>query len=341
MWITTASGLILLIVLSSGAYIIIVSLRKSVNNLQLILDHLVKGDTSVNLSSGKDEFASLISQANQLGENLKQSSVFATNIGEGNTDAEFKALSEKDELGNALVQMRAKLKAINEADQKRNWSREGLARFTDYIRRDEDYEKLADLLISELVRHTGSNQGGVFTLNRDDEKDHFLELTACYAFDRKKFMHKRVETGEGLLGQCYLEGQTIHLRKIPKDYVAITSGLGGAQPNSVLVVPMKINDVSEGVLELASYKKYEPHEVEFVERVAEIIASTISNARVGQRTKRLLEESQQQSEQMRAQEEEMRQNMEELNATQEEMSRKEREYLKRIDELEKLASVKA
>jgi hypothetical protein len=45
--------------------------------------------------------------------------------------------------------------------------------------------------------------------------------------------------------------------------------------------------------------------------------------------------SQQQTEELKAQEEEMRQNMEELSAIQDEMARKEREYLKRIEELER------
>ena len=78
----------------------------------------------------------------------------------------------------------------------------------------------------------------------------------------------------------------------------------------------------------------EDHQISFVEKVAESIASALRNARINTQTHRLLMESQEQAEMMQAQEEEMRQNMEELSATQEEIHRKEKAYLEKIEKLE-------
>jgi GAF domain-containing protein len=128
--------------------------------------------------------------------------------------------------------------------------------------------------------------------------------------------------GEGLVGQCYLERDIIFMTNIPKEYINITSGLGEATPNCLLIVPLIVNDKINGVMELASFKKFQEHEVEFIKKLAENIASIIDNAKVSEQTKSLLVQSIQQSEMMRAQEEEMRQNMEELVATQEEIQRK-------------------
>ena len=89
------------------------------------------------------------------------------------------------------------------------------------------------------------------------------------------------------------------------------------------------------MFEIASFKTFEPYEIEFVRELSEALASFISVNRINEQTKILLEESQQQAEEMRSQEEEMRQNMEELAATQEEMQRKEQEYVSRIEELER------
>ncbi|HTJ52229.1 MAG TPA: PAS domain-containing protein, partial [Cyclobacteriaceae bacterium] len=100
-----------------------------------------------------------------------------------------------------------------------------------------------------------------------------------------------------------------------------TSGLGQATPRCVFIVPLKVNDIIYGVLELASFEPYQEYEREFIEKVCETIASSIATVKISDQTKYLLEQSQLQAEAMRSQEEEMRQNMEELQATQEGMER--------------------
>src|SRR5690606_1684720 len=293
----------------------------------------VEGDTTGNAVAADDELRPIIDAANRLSDNMQKASEFARAIGDGNVDHDFKAVGENDVLGNSLLQMRQKLKSINEEDAKRNWSTAGLARFADILRRNDDYRSLAGLIISELVKYTRSNQGGMFILSEENGEEQHLELIACYAFERKKYLQKKFDIGNGLVGQCYLEKRTIFMKKVPQDYVNITSGLGGANPSSLLLVPLKVNDEVEGVLEMASFKEYEEHEIAFVEQVAEIIASTISNARINDKTRKLLQESQQHAEELRAQEEEMRQNMEEMQATQEQMHRQAEEMRKMQENL--------
>jgi TolA-binding protein len=100
------------------------------------------------------------------------------------------------------------------------------------------------------------------------------------------------------------------------------------------MVPLKVDTEVYGIIELATFSAYAPHEIAFVEKLGESIASTLESVRAAQRNRQLIEQFQQQTEQMRAQEEEMRQNMEELQATQEEIARKEKSYVARIEELE-------
>jgi PAS domain-containing protein len=131
--------------------------------------------------------------------------------------------------------------------------------------------------------------------------------------------------GEGLAGQTWREGRVRLLTEVPEDYIRITSGLGEAPPRSLLIAPMMLNEETFGIIELASFNEFLPHQVEFIRRVGENIASTLSILQNNARNESLLREAQEYSGQLAAQEEEMRQNMEELQATQEEMSRIQRE----------------
>ena len=218
-------------------------------------------------------------------------------------------------------------------DERRNWAAEGLTQATRILREDEDLKTLCDRLIAFTVKYISANQGGLFIINEVEGED-VLDLYGCFAYDRKKYLTKHIAIGEGLLGQAYLERQYVHLTEIPTDYVTITSGLGKATPTSLLIVPMIVSDTVEGLLEIASFHPFEDHQIAFLQNLGETIASAVRNVKISEKTRKLLEMSQQQAEEMRAQEEEMRQNMEELQATQEEMHRKEQEYLQRIESLE-------
>jgi len=250
-------------------------------------------------------------------------SQFIEAVSAGNYNIELEA-NEEDALISTLISMRDKLKKNTDDDYKRNWTTTGLARIGEILRAtNTNSSELYDNIIQFIVKYTKSNQGGMFIVTQDEDSGKtYLELVSSYAFERKKYLQKRLEPGDGLVGQTYLEGEKIYLTEVPENYVTITSGLGGTTPKSVLLIPMKVNDKTFGVIEIASFNKYQDYEIELLEKLAESVASTISNVRVNETTRILLEKTQQQAEEMKSQEEEIRQNMEELEATQEEMRRK-------------------
>ena len=201
-----------------------------------------------------------------------------------------------------------------------------MAHFADILRtNNSDIQKFGQNIISNIVEYMKINQGGLFIYNDDDIKKPYLDLIAMYAFSRNKFTQKRVIPGEGLVGIAYIEKQTIYMTEVPNSYIEVTSGLGEANPKSILIVPLKIEENVLGIIELASFNEFKPYEISFIEKVGESIAATLNNVRINNSTAKLLEQSKAQAELMHTQEEEMRQNLEELQATQEEAARRKEE----------------
>lgn len=253
----------------------------------------------------------------------QQAQTFAEALTEGNYSADLEA---HDTFAQSLLTLRNRLRENREMQQKReeedkerNWTSEGLAKFGDILRTDRD-SKLEDRayhIISNLVTYLDANQGGLFIKETDEANESYFRLLAAYAYNRKKYLDKKILLGEGLIGATAQEKKTTYLTDIPENYVNITSGLGRANPKSLLIVPLKIEEEVFGVVELASFNPFKPYQIAFVEKVGENIASTISNLQLSNRTEKLLSQSQQQAEELAAQEEELRQNMEEMQATQE------------------------
>lgn len=263
--------------------------------------------------------------------NLQQASEFIENISEGKYTVEWSGLNNDNQtlnetnLAGRLNNMRDQLKNMKREEERRLWTNEGLTKFSETVRNNQsNLIELSNEVIRFITRYLGAQQGGLFIV-RQDEKSSYLELAACYAYDRKKFIERRIEIGVGLIGQTYLEGQTTILTKLPQGYTYITSGMGETTPGCVVIVPMMYNKQTEAIIEIASLEKFEDYQISFLEKAGEFVASALQSARTTEKMQELLAISQRQTEEMRATEEEMRQNLEELQATQEEMHRKQQE----------------
>jgi len=269
------------------------------------------------------ELTELQDRARSLESQIETARGFIKQIETGNLDIAIAFDGDEGEsaLAESLTSMRDQMRKISVEERQRNWATEGLAKFVHILRsNNDDLKALAQVIISNIVKYTESNQGSLYITN-EENGDEYLDLVGCYAYDRKKHVDRRIGMGEGLVGQCVLEKSTVYMTNLPSTYLKITSGLGEALPKNLLIVPLILNDVVYGAIELASFTTFESYHRDFLEKLAESIASTIANVKVNEQTKKLLQETQIQAEQVRAQEEEMRQNMEELSATQEEMQR--------------------
>lgn len=302
---------------------------KPVEAIERTLELVSAGDLSVEIMlNRKDELGRIADSIDGLIRNQSKLAEFLEKIGDGNFNIEYTVLGDKDKLGHSITGMRDKLQKLVSEDAARQWSSEGIARFSTILRENaDDLKTMCDKLLSDLVKYMKANQGAIFLLNEENGEKKTLEMVSIYAWSRKKYYQKTIGEGEGLIGQAAIERETIYITDVPDNYISITSGLGDANPSSILIVPLLFNEELYGVMEFAAFKPYQPYEIGFAEKLAEIIASTISRANINKQTQRLLMDSQKLTEELKAREEEMRQNLEAMNATQEEMQHREVERI--------------
>jgi PAS domain S-box-containing protein len=248
-------------------------------------------------------------------------------------DYQYQKQEEEDVIGNSLQTLHDKFlqsKKDHETraleDERHSWTAEGLAKFSEILHQNNNsLEELSYQFISNLVKYMNINQGGIFILKEENNVKYF-EQTACFAYNRKKYCERRIEWGDGLIGTCALEKESIFLTKIPNNYLTITSGLGDANPKCILIVPLKYNDEIQGVIELASFTILQKYEVFFVEKLAESIGATLYNVKMNMNTRLLLEQSQLQTTELAQKEEELKQNIEEIRAAQEKVEFQSKEF---------------
>lgn len=228
---------------------------------------------------------------NQFIDRLHAATSFAESLGAGILSSKYDSQFADDVLARSLINAQDQLSQAEEKQRKLNWTNEGAAHFNDILKNEgEELVLLGDRIIKLIVTYVKANQGALYIL-RGTIAEGFLERLSTYAYCKKKFSEDRIAPGAGLIGQCVLEGQTVCLHEVPHDYIKITSGLGEAPPRCILIVPLKIRNRVMGALELASFQVFQSFEIEFIERMAENVATLLAGRQDAEETRKLLEET--------------------------------------------------
>jgi len=318
--------LILLIIIMS-----VIDVKKSYSKIKKELKKLGEGEVfEKNMKIYKSELGQLGLHINKISDNIKRIEEFTTHIEQDDYNYKLEVKGEHDFTGKSLQKLKENLvKAKNEQeqrkieDQRKSWAREGIAKFGEVMRQSSDnIQTLTDDVIKNIVLYLDAKIGGLFIYDETNIDDRFLYLISSFAYDRKKYFSKKIELGNGLIGAAAIDKTTIYLEDIPKDYIEIESGLGDASPKSLLIVPLKTERGLLGVLEIASFKHIEKFEREFLEELAETIASTLETVKINARTIELLKESEKNSKELANRENELRLTMQQVQQAQEESERR-------------------
>lgn len=292
---------------------------------------LSKGNLSVSpIKTQQNDWGELAKSLNKIRECMQKVTKTLNSVADNEKVKPLESENDENEIYNTVNNMLEMLhtrKRENEMRQKEieknNWIRENLSDFSELIRQSsESFDDMSRKIIKEIVSILNANQAGLFIIS-EDENGQYLKLIASYAYNREKYMKKRVEMGDGLLGAVAVEKMTIHLSKLPSDYLEIESGTGGAQPKNLLIVPLKFEEKIYGVIEIASFNKFKATEIEFSEKVSEVVASSLSILSINEKNQRLLEHTQEQARQLADKERNLEDYIQKLEIAQQENANRE------------------
>ena len=193
----------------------------------------------------------------------------------------------KERTDELFIQNRELIK-LRRKEQRRNWFNEGYAALSDLINKErENIDILVEKLLSALIKYLNAQMGLMYIINIKKENE-MLELKAAYGADKESLNRKEIFSGEGTIGACFKSNKSIVYSEIPDSYIKIGSGMGESKPYSLALIPMKLNEKAFGVIEIGSLKKIQDYELELIEKVANILASTINTNRINQKSSGIL-----------------------------------------------------
>jgi HAMP domain-containing protein/signal transduction histidine kinase/DNA-binding response OmpR family regulator len=259
----------------------------------------------------------LTENVNQLAENLttqvRAIAEVATAVTEGDLTRSItvQAQGEVAALKDTINEMIRNLEDTTHKNTEQDWLKTNLAKFSRMLQGQKELNTVGALILSELAPVVEAQHAVFYVLDSAPETPQ-LSLLASYASRGESEHGKRLELGQGLLGQCAINKQKILLDNVPSDYVRIASGLGEATPRSILVLPVVFEGQLKGVIELASFEGFSHTHQAFLEQLMESIGIVINTIEANMRTEDLLKQSQSLAQELGSRQEELQQTNQEL-----------------------------
>jgi CheY-like chemotaxis protein/signal transduction histidine kinase/HAMP domain-containing protein len=220
------------------------------------------------------------------------------------------ARGEVAELKDNINTMIDNLRLTTDRNTEQDWLKTNLAKFTNMLQGQRDLATVGQLLLAELVPLVNAHQGVIYQV--DSEGGPSLRKLATYADAHEHGYPHQLEMGQGFIGQCARDKQTIHVSKVPTDTVIIGSVVFQALPRALAVFPVIFEGQTKAVLALASLGEFASAHLTFLEQLTASIGIVLNSIEATMQTEGLLKQSQQLAAELQTQQAELQQTNEQL-----------------------------
>ncbi|MFC5460814.1 HAMP domain-containing protein [Massilia niabensis] len=250
-----------------------------------------------NVSGVAGTWKDLTENVNQLAANLTNQMraigevATAVTRGDLSRSIQVEARGEVSYLKDNINEMIRNLKETTQKNAQQDWLKTNLARFTRLLQGQRDLGAVTKLILSELAPLVSAHHG-VFYMMDSQEADARLRMIASYGYRSNRKLPTSFLPGEGLVGQCAVEKNRIWLTDVPRDYIVVSSGLGSAPPNNIVVLPILFEQQVKAVIEIASLDRFTETHLSFLDQLMESIGVVLNTIEANSRTESLLTQSQ-------------------------------------------------
>ncbi len=210
----------------------------------------------------------------QVGGDPSEIEHLAKKVAEGDFNIEFKD-EEQTGILKALLSMAQSLKRNAKRNEEINWFQKSSVELSLCMRGEQSLEQLGQNLCSFLVKKTDAIAGRLYVAGDNG----ILTLIGGYAIDEKKNDSQKIELGQGIAGQAFLDKQSIIIDQLPKDYMRTKTGTVEIELGSLLVFPFIWNDRVRAIVELGTVNKFTKLHLEFLKQEAITIVINITSTK--------------------------------------------------------------
>ncbi|MGW4179177.1 HAMP domain-containing protein [Streptomyces rubiginosohelvolus] len=282
----------------------------------------------------RDLTESVNEMAGNLTRQVRAIAAVATAVTRGdlNLKIDVDAAGEIQVLQDNINTMIANLRDTTLANKEQDWLKGNLARISGLMQGRRDLDDVASLIMSELTPVVSAQHGAFFLAmaagdseevgpDNGEAGSYELRMRGSYGYSAGS-MPTSFRPGETLIGTAAEEKRTIQVDNVPPGYLKISSGLGEAPPAHVIVLPVLFEGKVLGVIELASFQPFTHIQRDFLNQLAEMIATSVNTISVNTKTEKLLEQSQELTEQLRDRSQELENRQKALQASNAELEEK-------------------
>ncbi|MBV2364940.1 HAMP domain-containing protein [Streptomonospora nanhaiensis] len=229
------------------------------------------------------------------------------------------ARGEMQQLKDNINLMVSNLRETTAAQRDEDWLKSNLARISGRIQGHRDLNELARLIMTEVTPQVEAQHGACYLLEDQDDAENFL-LYGSFGYQPDE-QRRRVRAGTGLVGEVIAQKREMIIHDVPSGYVRVGSGLGEAEPLTIVILPILSEGRVLGVVELGSYSRFREVHLEFLRQFVAQLGTTVNTILANSKTEYLLVQSrqltnalQERSNELQRQQEELRRKNAELHS---------------------------